>query len=160
MKGERSSFQRAIDGGAICRLHRVMSRPHRILVPGVFVVAALAFSSCVGTIYDRTYSNKKNYYKPAKERLASADAIMGAIDKKQPDANTLLDSTAGPGGAAPTGLPPADGGVPGLPPPGAPDAGAPAGAPGGAPAPAAGAIPGLPPATPPAAGTPPPPPPK
>jgi hypothetical protein len=121
------------------------------------MVAALAFSSCVGTIYDRTYSYQKNYYKPAKDKKeVSAEAIMGVMDKKQPDANALLDNGA-PGAGAPAGLPPADGGVPGLPPPGAPDAGAPAaGAPGAAPA--AGAIPGLPPATPPAAGTPPPPP--
>src|SRR5579862_4203692 len=129
-----------------------MSRPNRILVSGVLMVAALALSSCVGTIYDRTYSYQKNYYKPAKDKKeASAESIMGALDKKQPDANSLLD--AGPGAGAPAGLPPADAGVPGLPPAGAPDAGAP-GAPGAAPA--AGAIPGIPPATPPAPGTPPP----
>jgi hypothetical protein len=116
------------------------------------MVAALAFTSCVGTIYDRTYSYQKNYYKAGRDKKeVSAEAIMGAIDKK-PDA-ALLDNAA-PGAGAPGTLPPADASVPGLPPPGAP---ADAGAPGAAPAAPGGAIPGLPPATPPAPGTPPPP---
>jgi hypothetical protein len=116
------------------------------------MIAALTFSSCTGTIYDRMYSYQRNYYKPPKEKnTASAESLMGAMDKKQPDASALLDAAAP--AANPAALPPADAGVPGLPPAGGPEAAAP----GAPPAAGAPAIPGLPPATPPAPGTPPPP---
>jgi len=125
-----------------------MSRPFRLLLPGVFLVAALVLSSCVGTIYDRTYSYQKNYFKPPKEKqTASAETILGPGETKT-DPNALLEN------GAPNGLPPAAD-VPGLaPPPGLPDPNAaPPGAPG---APAAPAIPGIPPATPPPGAAPPP----
>lgn len=101
-----------------------MSRPLRILLSGVLLASGLAFSSCVGTLYDRTYTYKRNYFKPPKEGpTVSAESILGPEKR-----NEILDS------GAPGGLP-APGGD--LPPPGA------------APAPDAG-IPGVPAAPPPA----------
>jgi hypothetical protein len=91
-----------------------MSRPLRFLVPAVLVASTLGLSGCVGTIYDQTYSYRKTHYKPPQEKHekeASAESILGALEKKNP-------------AAAPdaTGLPPA-GDIPGLPPAGMPDAG-------------------------------------
>jgi hypothetical protein len=133
-----------------------MSRPFRIVLPGIYLIAGLALSSCVGTIYDRTYSYHKNYFKPPKEKsTVSADAILGPVDKKM-DPNALLDS------APPGGQPPAPD-VPGLPPPGGlpdPNAAPPGMAAPGAPAapgiPGVPAAPGTPPATPPPGTAPPP----
>jgi hypothetical protein len=78
-------------------------------------------------MYDNTYSYRRNHFKPPEDKKeASAESILGALEKKTPGA-----------GADAGGLPPA-GEVPGLPPAGLPDAGA-----GGIPAPAA--PPGAPP---------------
>jgi hypothetical protein len=113
-----------------------MSRPVRFVLPGLALAAALAFSSCVGTIYDRTYSYQRNYFKPPKEKHEAAEdtAVLGALSTPSPAGDAAV-------GAA--GLPaPAD--VPGLAaPPGLPDAGA-AGAPPATP-PAAPAAPPAPP---------------
>ena len=102
-----------------------MSRPSRFFLPAFLGAATLCFSACVGTIYDRTYTNKKTYFKPPPEKKeVSAEAILSQVDSK-PGAAPATD---------PAGLPPADAGagaVPGLPPPAA-----------------AGDIPGLPPASP------------
>jgi hypothetical protein len=98
-----------------------MSRPLRFVLPAVLVASTLSFTGCVGTIYDQTYSYKKNHFKAPEEKHekeASAESILGAIDKKNPA-----------GGADSNALPPAE--VPGLAPAGLPDAG------GAAPAPAA-----------------------
>lgn len=111
-------------------LHGIMSRPLRFLLPAVFAASTLGLSGCVGTIYDQTYSYHKTHFKPPEERHdkeASAESILGALDKKAPAA-----------GAEAGGLPPAD--VPGLPPAGLPDAGA-APAPAAPPAPAPAAPP-------------------
>ena len=111
-------------------LHGVMSRPLRFLVPAVLVASTLGLSGCVGTIYDPLYSNRKTHFKPPEERHekeASAESILGALEKKNPA-----------GSPDATGLPPA-GDIPGLPPAGMPDAG------GAAPAPAAPPAPALPP---------------
>jgi hypothetical protein len=111
-----------------------MSRPFRHLLSGVSLIAALALSGCVGTIYDRTYSYQKNYFKPPKDKATvSAESILGPTGHS--DTATLDNPVPG-----------------GLPEPGAPAAPAPGMA-------APDAIPGLPPATPPTPpGTPPPPP--
>jgi len=105
-----------------------MSRPLRFLLSAVFAASTLGLSGCVGTIYDQTYSYHKTHFRPPEEkheRDASAESILGALDKKAPAA-----------GADASGLPPAD--VPGLQPPGLPD-------PGAAPAPAAPPAPAVPP---------------
>jgi len=100
-----------------------MSRPFSPLFSVVFLASALGFSGCVGTIYDRTYSYKRNYFKPPEEKKeVSAESILGALDKK--------DTGAADAAAA---APPPD--VPGLPPAGLPAPAAPDAAP---------AIPGLP----------------
>jgi hypothetical protein len=107
-----------------------MSRPLRFLLPAVLAASTLGLTGCVGTLYDQTYSYHKNHFKPPEEKHekeASAESILGAIDKKNP-----------PGGADAAALPPA-GDIPGLPAAGMPDAGgaaAPAPAPAAPPAPA------------------------
>ena len=114
---KKFAFQRmpSIDGTPVHLIHEVMSRPIRFIFPAVFLASALSFAGCVGTIYDKTYSYNKTYFKPdleEKKNEASAETILGALDTKP----------TGPGNdAAP---PPAD--VPGLPAAGlpAPDAGA------------------------------------
>lgn len=111
-------------------LHGVMSRPLRFLFPAVLVASTLGLSGCVGTMYDQTYSYRKNHFRPPEEKHeheASAESILGALEKKNPSASPDA-----------TGLPPA-GDIPGLPPAAAPDAGA-------APAPAAPPAPAVPPA--------------
>lgn len=111
-------FMRRIDATHIHPLHEVMSRPLRLLFPAVLVASTLGFTGCVGTIYDQTYSYHKNHFKPPEEKRtadASAESILGALDKKAPATDAA-------------GLPPA-GDIPGLPAPGVPD-------PGAAPAPA------------------------
>jgi hypothetical protein len=130
-----------------------MSRPLRFVLPVLFLAVALAFSSCVGTIYDHTYSNRRNYFKPPTDKKeVSAGAILSELDKK----DTATTAPGADAGLAPApGLPPAGADIPGLPPAtpppaGLPDPAAPA-APGAAPA-----IPGLPPAAPGAPATPPP----
>ncbi len=90
-------------------LHEVMSRPSRLFLPVVCAIFSLGFTACVGTVYDRMYSNKKTHFKAPEERKeASADDLLGSAD-----------STATPAGA-PDGLPPADPGA-ALPPPPAGD---------------------------------------
>jgi hypothetical protein len=124
-------FMQSIDAMRIHPLHGVMSRPLRFLVPAVLAASTLGLSGCVGTIYDPMYSNRKNYFRPPEEKHekeASAESILGALDKKAPA-----------GAADATGLPPA-GDIPGLPPAGMPDAGGAA-----APAPAAPPAPAVPP---------------
>ena len=122
-----------IDDSPIPCLDQAMSRPFRHLLPVLFLACALGLSGCVGTIYDQTYSYRRNHFKPPEERTeASADSILGALDKKPgagaPDAGAALGAPDVPG------LPPAGGAAA----PAAPDAGA-------------GAIPGLPAPPPPAA---------
>jgi len=119
-----------VDGVHIHLINEGMSRPLQFLLSAVFLAGALGFSGCVGTLYDETYTYHKNHFKPPQEipkGEASAEAILGSLDKK-------------PGGAgADSGALPPPGDVPGLPPAGLPDAG-------GIPAPAA---PAAPPAAPP-----------
>ncbi len=116
----------SIDGMHVHLIHEVMSRPFRFLFPAIFIASALSFAGCVGTIYDKTYSYKKTYFRSDIEdkKEASTETILGALDTKPAGADEA------------TTLPPAD--VPGLPPAGlpAPDA--------------AGAVPGLPAVPPPA----------
>lgn len=104
-------------------LHEDMSRPFRLLLPLASAVLALGFSACVGTVYDRMYSNKKSHFKaPQQAKEASAADILGAVDSSTP-------TTPGAGmpmeGMPVEGLPPADpaglpppppGDIPGLPP--------------------------------------------
>jgi hypothetical protein len=120
----------SIDGAQIHCIHQDMSRPIHFLLPAVFLASALVFTGCVGTIYDRTYSYKKNHFRPPEEKKeVSAETILGALDKK-PDAGA--DAAALPDvpvpGLPPAGLPPAapDAAIPGLPPPAAPAAPPPA----------------------------------
>ena len=116
---------RGIDETLANLLHESMSRPLSHFLPVACATVSLGFTACVGTIYDRTYTNKKTYFKPPPEKKeVSAEAILSQVDSK-PGAAPATD---------PAGLPPADAGagaVPGLPPPAA-----------------AGDIPGLPPASP------------
>jgi hypothetical protein len=118
----------SIDAGCSHFIHKVMSRPFRLVLPTVFLAAACGLSGCVGTIYDPMYSNRKNHFKAPEEKGgASAESILGALDKTKTPG-------AGAEAAIPGGPPPA-GEVPGLPPAGGlPEAGA-------APAPAAPAAP-------------------
>ncbi|MEP6670656.1 MAG: hypothetical protein ABJF10_15975 [Chthoniobacter sp.] len=93
-----------------------MSRPLHFLLSAVFLAGALGFSGCVGTMYDETYSYHKNHFKPPQEipkGEASAEAILGSLDKK-------------PAPGADAGGLPAAGDIPGLPPAGLPDPAAPA----------------------------------
>jgi hypothetical protein len=102
-----------IDDPRVNLLHEVMSRPIRLLFPAACAALTFGFSACVGTIYDRTYSNKKSYFKaPAEKKEESAASILGAMDKnKTPSPEGLTPE------AAPPGLAPAPGGeIPGLPP--------------------------------------------
>ena len=106
----------SIDAEHIHLLHEDMSRPLHFLLSAVFLAGALGFSGCVGTLYDETYSYHKNHFKPPQEnqKEASAEAILGSLEKKPAGS-----------GADSGGLPPA-GDIPGLPPAGLPDPGAPA----------------------------------
>lgn len=119
---------RGIDDARENPLHEVMSRPFRPLLPAVLVALSVSFSACVGTIYDRTYSNRKNYFKkPVEKKEVSAEAILGAVDANTPPANPDAAAAGAlqPGADIP-GLPPAGmPAVPGLdalPPPAAPPA--------------------------------------
>jgi hypothetical protein len=131
-----------------------MSRPLRFVLPVLFLAVALAFSSCVGTIYDHTYSYRRNYFKPPEEKKdLAAESILRGLDKKS-------DTQLLPGDNPPAagGLPAPAADIPGLPPAVPPPTGLPD--PGAAPAaPGAPAIPGIPgaPATPPPPAVPPPP---
>lgn len=90
-----------------------MSRTLRQFLPLVFAAVSLCFSACVGTIYDRMYSNRKTYYKAPVEDVkneASAEAILSQVDATTPPGGAM------PAGEAPAGLPPAGGEIPGLPP--------------------------------------------
>ena len=112
-----------------------MSRPLHFALPVLFLATALAFSSCVGTIYDHTYSYRRNYFKPPEEKKdLAAESILRGLDKKSD--TQLLPGDTPP--AAPGGLPAPAADIPGLPPAGAPPAGPDAGDPGAAPAPPAG----------------------
>jgi hypothetical protein len=76
---------------------------------------SVCFPACVGTIYDQTYSNRKNYFKPPTEKKeVSAEAILGAVDAHAPPAtpDAAVGGALQPGGDIP-GLPPA--GMPGVP---------------------------------------------
>ncbi len=114
-----------IDGVRVNPLNQVMSRKFRPLLPAVFLAMPVCFSACVGTLYDRTYSNRKNYFKkPEDKKEVSAEAILGAADSRNPSATP--DAAAGalqPGADIP-GLPaagmPAVPGLDALPPPAAP----------------------------------------
>ncbi len=95
-------------------LHEGMSRPSRLLLPAACAFLSLGFPACVGTIYDRTYSNKKSYFKaPAEQKEASAEDILGAVAPTMP-------TTASPDGLPPADMPaealPPPGDIPGLPP--------------------------------------------
>lgn len=107
-------------------LHEVMSRPIRLFLPTACAVLSLGFTACVGTVYDRMYSNKKTYFKPpAEKKEASAEDILKDVGGAQPS----LDAGAPAPGADALGVPPAPAGdIPGLP-PAMPDAAAPAPAP-------------------------------
>ena len=85
-----------------------MSRPFRLLLPVVLPSLALAFSSCVGTIYDRTYSYQRNYFKPPQESKDTlAESIIKGMEKKPSDADALLGAAPGaPGAPDAAGLPP------------------------------------------------------
>lgn len=87
-----------------------MSRPIRLLFPIACAVLSLGLNACVGTIYDRTYSNKKTYFKPPAERKeASAEDILKNVEGVKPPADGMpVDA-----GLA---MPPAPGDIPGLPP--------------------------------------------
>jgi hypothetical protein len=99
-------------------LHEVMSRPFRLLLPAACAALSLGFNACVGTVYDRMYSNKTTYYKPpAEKKEASAEDILGAVDSTNLGGGVPAD----PGAA----LPPPGADIPGLP-PAMPDAAAPA----------------------------------
>ena len=107
-------------------LNEVMSRPFRPLLPAALVALSVCCSACVGTLYDRTYSNRKNYFKkPAEKKEVSAEAILGAVDRTTPAANPDAAAAGAlqPGADIP-GLPPA--GMPAVPgldaPPAAPPA--------------------------------------
>ena len=97
-------------------LHEDMSRPFRQLLPAACALVSLGFCACVGTVYDRMYSNKNSHFRaPEQQKEASAEDILGAVDTTRP---ATLDAPA------PDGLPPADpaaallppGDIPGLPP--------------------------------------------
>lgn len=98
-----------------------MSRPLRFLLPAACAVLSLGFAACVGTIYDRTYSNKVTHYKPPQEKKeASAADLLAESEARKALGNAPADASA-------PGAMPADAGIPGLaPPPG--DAAMPGGA--------------------------------
>lgn len=99
---------RGIDDACENPLHEVMSRPFCLILPALLLAVSLCFTACVGTLYDRTYSNKKNYFKaPVAKREASAETILQAVD-----ANTK--PSGAPDANAPGGLQPG-GDIPGLP---------------------------------------------
>lgn len=84
-----------------------MSRPLRFLLPATCAALSLGFSACVGTVYDRMYSNRVTHYTPPPEKKeASAADVLNALDSKKAG----MPADAG----APGGLPPADAGIPGL----------------------------------------------
>jgi len=93
-----------------------MSRPSRTLLPATLALLSINFTACVGTVYDRMYSNKKTYFKAPVENKseASAEAILSQVDA------TTQPGAVAPGADAAGGLPPAGGEIPGLPPAGAP----------------------------------------
>jgi hypothetical protein len=91
-----------------------MFRPFRTFLPALLAVVSFSFTACVGTVYDRMYSNRKNYFKaPAENKKeASAESILGAVDATK--------GGAAPGEGAAPGLPAPGGDIPGLPAPEAP----------------------------------------
>lgn len=101
-----------------------MSRPLRLLFTVSLAAFFLGLAGCkTGTVYDRMYSPKKNYYTPPAEPKGklSAEELLGPAEPA-PDAT--------PGGLPTDALPPSDpGAIPSLPPSAMPD-------PGMAPAPA------------------------
>ena len=84
----------------------------------------MGFSACIGTPYDRMYSNRVTHYKPPQEKKESAADLLRETEAKK---------TGMPAEAAP-GMPAADPGIPGLGPAPA-DAAMPGGAPPMAPPP-------------------------
>jgi hypothetical protein len=94
----------------------------RQLLPAFLAVFSFSFAACVGTVYDRMYSNKKTYYKAPVEVAkseVSAEAILGTVETTAPAGGMMPAGDA----AAPAGLPPAGGEIPGLPPAPAADPG-------------------------------------
>lgn len=91
-------------------LHEVMSRPIRLLLPTACAVLSFGLNACVGTVYDRMYSNKKTYFKPpAEKKEASAEDILKNVEGVKPPADSMpVDA-----GLA---VPPPAGDIPGLPP--------------------------------------------
>jgi len=89
-------------------LHEVMSRPLRLFLPAACAALSLGFTACVGTVYDRMYSNQKTHYKPpAEKKDVSAEDVLGALDAKKPGGAMPVDS----GTALP---PPPAADIPGL----------------------------------------------
>ena len=103
-----------------------MSRPLSFVLPVACAVISLSFTACVGTLYDRMYSNKKSHYRPppAKKEV-SAEDVLKSLESKKKAGEVPADA----------GLPMVPGDIPGLP--------------GGMPTEAPPAIPGLPPVPPP-----------
>lgn len=87
-----------------------MSRPLRFFLPVTCAALSLGFSACVGTIYDRMYSNRVTHYKPPQEKKEASAADLLAEAEARKAINNM------PAEAAP-GAPAADGGIPGLTPP-------------------------------------------
>jgi hypothetical protein len=112
----------SIDGVHDHCIQEVMSRPIRPFFPVILLAGAVGLTGCVGTIYDRTYSYKRNYFKPDEDKKeASAESILGALDQK-PDAGAPDAAVLPPPdvpGLPPAGLPAPDAGVPAPPPPAA-----------------------------------------
>ncbi len=91
-------------------LHEVMSRPIRLFFPIACAVLSLGLNACVGTVYDRMYSNKKTHFKPpAENKEASAEDILKNVEGNKPpvDGSMPVDALA---------VPPPAGDIPGLPP--------------------------------------------
>ena len=88
-----------------------MFRPFRLFASALLAVLSFHFTACVGTIYDRTYSNRKTYFKAPIEtkKEASAESILSQVDAANPQ-----NSGAPPGLDAPAGLPAPGADVPGL----------------------------------------------
>ena len=110
---------RGIDYPRANLLHEVMSRPSRLFLPAACAALSLGFSACVGTVYDRMYSNKKTHYKPPTDKKeASAEELFGAVDPAAPGGLPDPGAALPPPGAEIPGLPPAmPGDLPALPPP-------------------------------------------
>lgn len=96
-----------------------MSRPFRLLLPAACAALSLGFSACVGTVYDKMYSNRKNYYKPPEEKKeVSAEELFGADKPATPtDPGAALPALGGDIPGLPPAMPADPAGMPALPPP-------------------------------------------